>query len=67
MRLQTGNESYILSCGLKYTQINQVKQPSKKYLRMKRKGGPIYVLLLDRSNYFKQSYILNFVNNEEAS
>lgn len=40
MRLQTGNESYTLSSGLNYTQTNQIKQPSKKYLRMKRKGGP---------------------------
>lgn len=56
MRLQTGDESYILSSGLNYRQINQLKQPRKKYLRPKGKDGCICLFLLNRFSIFKQGY-----------
>lgn len=54
MRLQTGDESYILSSGLNDAQINQVEQPRKKYLRPEEKDGSLSHLLLNRSHILKQ-------------
>lgn len=54
MRLQTGDESYILSSGLNDARINQIEQPRNKYLRPEVEDGSICHLLLNRSHILKQ-------------
>lgn len=54
MRLQTGDESYILSSGLNDAQINQIEQPRIKYLRPEEKHGSLSHLLINRSHILKQ-------------
>ena len=54
MRLQTGDESYILSSGPNDAQINQIEQPRKKYLTPEEEDGSICHLLLNRSHILKQ-------------
>lgn len=63
MGFQPRDESYILSSGLKYAQINQTKQPREKYFRPEEKDGSICHLLLRRSHIFKQGYFKNFTDN----
>jgi len=59
MRLQTGNESYILSSGLNDAQINQIEQPRKKYLRPEEEDGSICHLLQAKRTAFYFSKLFN--------